>query len=367
LAFSARELLAFDQEDLLSHSITNPQGYVVEGGLDMPPLPGDRRINPGQLIIYNGVKDGEKIRVAAFALSLAGTSAKGVALIKVGETLTHRTDVARRATLAIILPMLLMTLTAAGAIAYGVGRGLDPVRRLQDRLVERPPLDLSPVPLAGTPAELRPFLDEINSLLHRLSEAVEAQSRFVAAAAHQLRTPIAGIRAQADAAIATGQPQDGQNALQRIAQAALGMGNLVQSGIGRECAPQLLAAKLNIGFVAEEAEAWVMGDAQLLREMLINLIDNAQRYGATQITLGVKGAGEAVYWHISDNGPGIPKDQREQVFAPFYRLSPSIEGAGIGLTIVARIARLHRAQISLDANPDGSGLAIQIAFPRVPT
>lgn len=393
LPVAARELLAFDQEDLLSHSIINPQGQVIEGGLDMPALPGDRGIDPGQLIIYNGVKEGEEVRVAAFALSLAGTSAKGAVLIKVGETLTHRTAVARRATLAIILPMLLMTLTAAGAIAYGVGRGLAPVRRLQDRLVERPALDLSPVPLAGTPAELRPFLDEINSLLHRLSEAVEAQSRFVAAAAHQLRTPIAGIRAQAEAAIATGQPQDGQNALHRIAQAALGMGNLVQkllmlarvdaaentlhmvrlnsvevvSGIARECAPQLLAAKLDIGFVAEEAEAWVMGDAQLLREMLMNLIDNAQRYGATQITLRVQGSGETVYWHISDNGPGIPKDQREQVFAPFYRLSPSIEGAGIGLTIVARIARLHCAQISLDANPDGTGLAMQIAFPRVLT
>lgn len=391
LPVAARELFAFDQEDLLSHSITDPQGRVVEGGVDMPTLPRDQPIKAGQLIIYDGVKEGENVRVAAFVLSLNGTSAKGNALIKVGETLDHRTALARRATLAIVLPMLLMTLTAAAAIAYGVGRGLEPVRRLRDRLVERPALDLSPVPLAGTPAELRPFLDEINSLLYRLAEAVEAQSRFVADAAHQLRTPIAGIRTQAEAALATGQDQDGQNALRRVAQAALGMGNLVQKllmlarvdaaentlhlsclngvelvrEIARESAPQLLAANVEIGFESEGSEAWVMGDAQLLREMLINLIDNAQRYGGTQIMLMVQGLANTVIWRVIDNGPGIAESQREEVFAPFHRLSTSIEGAGIGLTIVARIVRLHGAKISLESAEGGPGLSVKIEFPSV--
>jgi len=156
LPVAARELFAFDQEDLISHSITDSQGYVVEGGLDMPSLPPNERIKPNQLILYDGLKEDERVRVAAFALSLAGTSAPGNALIRVSETLTHRTALARRATLAIVVPMLLMTLAAAAAIAYGVGRGLDPVRRLRDQLMERPPLDLSPTPFSAEVRWIRP-------------------------------------------------------------------------------------------------------------------------------------------------------------------------------------------------------------------
>ena len=388
LPVAARELLAFDQEDLLAHSIADHKGEVVEGVTDMPPLPGKKYLKANQVLLYDAIKDDEKVRIAAFALSLKGTSAKGNALIRVSETVTHRTALARRATLAIIVPMLLMTLTAAAAIAYGVGRGLDPVRRLRDQIMARSALDLRPIPLTGTPAELRPFLDEINSLLFRLSDSVQAQSRFVADAAHQLRTPIAGIRAQAEAALASTQPQDGQHALQRIARAASQMGNLVQKllmlarvdaaentlqllrldsaevigEISREWAPRLLAAGVEIGLSAEKEAAPIMGDVQLLHEMLSNLIDNAQRYGGTQIMLGARREGESVIWCVSDNGPGIAAHQYEEVFAPFHRLSPSIDGAGIGLTIVARIARLHAAQIQLGSGPNGLGLAVHITF-----
>ncbi len=275
----------------------------------MPPLPGKSGIKPGHLLVYDGIKNGENVRVAAYALSLRGTSAKGTVLIQVGETLSRRQAMADRATLAIVVPMLLMTLVAAVAIAYGVGRGLEPLSRLRDRLSAREALDLRPVPLEGTPAELRPFLDEINSLLRRLAEAVEAQSRFVANAAHQLRTPIAGIRAQAEAALVTARPDDAQHALVRIAKSTQTMGDLVQKllvlarvdaaentlclqrldgvelvrEMAREWAPQALVKGVEIGFDTNGDDAAVMGDAQLLQEMLANLIDNALRYGGTQI------------------------------------------------------------------------------------
>jgi two-component system sensor histidine kinase TctE len=249
---------------------------------------------------------------------------------------------------------------------------------------------LSPVPLTGTPAELRPFLDEINSLLLRLAEAIEAQSRFVADAAHQLRTPIAGIRTQAEAALGSTAPHDTQHALQRIAQAAQGMGNLVQKllmlarvdaaentlqlhrldaaelmrSVAREWAPRLLAAGVEIGFAVEGGAAWIMGDAQLLTEMLGNLIDNAQRYGGRHLSLDVVSSGQEVVWQVADDGPGIPEHQREEVFAPFHRLSGSIDGAGIGLTIVARIVRLHHAEVRL-GTADGGGLGVKIRFARV--
>ncbi len=392
LPVAARELLVFDQEDLLFHSIANPAGRVIDGEQAMPRLPGRQSIRPGQLIVYDGVKDGEKVRVAAFGLSLKGTSAHGTALVRVGETLSHRSAMAERATLAIVVPMLLMTLTAAIAIAYGVRKGLEPLSRQRDRLSARQAFDLSPVPLEGTPAELRPFLDEINSLLQRLAEAVASQSRFVADAAHQLRTPIAGIRAQAEAALAGERPEDARHALSRIARSTRTMGDLVQKllilarvdaaentlhlnrlngvdvvrEVAREWVPQALAKGVEIGFDMKDSEAWVMGDAQLLREMLANLIDNALRYGGTRITLTARHSGLGVVWQVADNGPGIPASQRAAVFSPFHRLSGSVEGAGLGLTIVQRIAHLHGATVNLETGEGGTGLLVNILFPALP-
>lgn len=389
ISVAAREMLAFDQEDLLFHRVLDPQSRVMEGEHDMPPIPGEGAPRPGQLLFYDGVKDGEKVRVAVFALSLKGTRAKGTVLVQVGETTSRRSTMADRATLAIVIPMLLMTLTAAAAIAYGVGRGLEPLSRLRDRLSARQAFDLSPVPLDDTPAELRPFLDEINSLLLRLSEAVDAQSRFVSDAAHQLRTPIAGIRAQAEAALVNARPDDAQHALARIAQVTLTMGELVQKllllarvdaaentlrmepldslGLVREVArawaPGALDKGVDISFEANVEDAPVMGETQLLREMLSNLIDNALRYGGSRITLAVCAAGPGIRWQVTDNGPGIPPAQHAAVFMPFYRLSGGVEGAGLGLTIVQRIAHLHGAHVCLDMGDDGRGLRVTIEFP----
>jgi len=393
ISVAAREMLAFDQEDLLFHRVLDPQSRVIEGDPTMPPLPGKRGLQPGKLIVYDGIKDGEKVRVAAFALSLKGTSAKGVVLVQVGETLSRRSAMADRATLAIVIPMLLMTLTAAAAIAYGVGRGLLPLRRLRDRLSAREALDLSPVPLEGTPTELRPFLDEINSLLLRLSEAVDAQSRFVSDAAHQLRTPIAGIRAQAEAALVNAQPDDAQHALIRIAQSTQAMGELVQKllilarvdaaentlrlvpldgvelvrEIAREWVPQALSKGVEIGFDSPDSDAPQVGDAQLLREMLANLIDNALRYGGTRISLTVHRTEQGVTWCVADDGPGIPQSQRAAVFLPFFRLSGGVDGAGLGLTIVQRIANLHGALVRLDAGIGNTGLRVCVDFPVAAT
>lgn len=390
LPIAAREMMLFDQEDLLFHRIIDPQSRVIEGETSMPPLPGNKVLKPGELIVYDGVKNDEPVRIAAYSLSLRGTSARGAVLIQVGETLTRRSTLADRATLAIVIPMLLMTLTAAFAIAYGIGRGLDPVGRLRDRLSGRKVFDLSPVPLEGTPAELRPFLDEINSLLQRLSEAVEAQSRFVADAAHQLRTPIAGIRAQAEAALSGASLDDARHALVRIAQSAQHMGDLVQKllilarvdaaentlqlaplnlvevvrEVARDWVPHALAKGMEIGFESADA-ASVMGDPLLLREMLANLIDNALRYGGTRVTLTVNNTEQGARCAVIDNGPGIPEQQRDAVFAPFHRLSAGVDGAGLGLTIVRRIAQLHGAVVSLESVESGEGLSARVIFPPV--
>lgn len=207
-----------------------------------------------------------------------------------------------------------------------------------------------------------------------------------------MRTPIAGIRAQAEAALVNAQPDDAQRALERIARATQIMGDLVQKllvlarvdaaentvqlsrldgvevvrEVAREWVPEALSKGVGIGFETQAAAVWVMGDAQLLQEMLANLIDNALRYGGTRIMLSLASSEQGATWRVADNGPGIPESQRAAVFAPFHRLTGGVEGSGLGLTIVQRIAHLHGAVVSLGAGEDGRGLVACVKFPPIP-
>ena len=137
--------------------------------------------------------------------------------------------------------------------------------------------------------------------------------------------------------------------------------------VAREWAPEALEKGLEISFEAEVNEAPLLGDALLLREMLANLIDNAMRYGGTRITLAVHVTEQGVTWQVADNGPGIPEAQRASVFLPFFRLSGGVDGAGLGLTIVQRIAHLHGAVVHMDAGEEGAGLVACVEFPAMNT
>ncbi|MCA1926065.1 MAG: HAMP domain-containing histidine kinase [Thiobacillus sp.] len=210
---------------------------------------------------------------------------------------------------------------------------------------------------------------------------------YAADAAHQLRTPIAGIRAQAETALAGG---DCPHALTKIAEAARNMGELVSKllmlakvdaaetalrltpldGVAvaragtRDWVPRALECSVEIGFDDKGGDAAMLGDALLLREMLGNLIDNALRYGATRISVAVAGNEQGVLWCVEDDGPGIPEAERTAVLAPFHRLGASAGGAGLGLAIVERIARLHGARLRLSAGANGVGLAVTVQFPK---
>ena len=136
--------------------------------------------------------------------------------------------------------------------------------------------------------------------------------------------------------------------------------------VAREWVPRALEKGVEIAFDAEDGDAQVLGDAQLLREMLANLIDNALRYGGTKITLIVRNSELGATWSVVDNGRGIPEEQRAAVFAPFHRLSGGVDGAGLGLTIVQRIAHLHGAVVSMETGEGGQGLAVCVKFPPPP-
>jgi len=234
----------------------------------------------------------------------------------------------------------------------------------------------------------------MNDLLARLGTAISTQQRFIADAAHQLRTPIAGLKTQTELALRESQPGNVHDILRQLLTATEQSTRLVnqllslaraEPGARREhpierldlarlardttteWVPRALVRHIDLGYDSEGGTAWIEGDSFLVRDMLGNLLDNAIRYTqhGGQVTVRVTEGMDAVVLTVEDNGPGIPEQERERVFERFYRvLGTGTEGCGLGLAIVREIALSHRAKVTLAAGAGGQGTVARVAFPR---
>jgi two-component system sensor histidine kinase TctE len=269
---------------------------------------------------------------------------------------------------------------------------------LRQRIEARREADLSPIALRRVPEELRPLTEAFNSMLARMLHNVEAQRRFVADAAHQMRTPLTGLKTQAQLAMRETDPAELRHALRQIAISVDRASHLVNQLLALARAEasehsQQALAPLDIDRLLREiVETWVvraldrqidlgyepagavsiMGNAFLLREMINNLIDNALRYtpDGGRVTCRIVAQGDFVLLEVEDNGIGITDEQALMVFDRFYRVDDTgVEGSGLGLAIVREIAELHHAAASLRPNakgsPDGDarGSIARVVFP----
>jgi two-component system sensor histidine kinase TctE len=340
--------------------------------------------------LYDASLDASPVRVAELPVSGAGG-----AIVRVAETKEQRVALAREFLLSVLLPQLLLIVIAGLVVWHGVVRGLAPLERLQRALATRSHVDRGPVSAEGVPGEVRPLVASINELLGRLDSALTLQARFIADAAHQLKTPIAALRAQLDVALREQDPArlreaveasyPGLERLQRLASQLLSLARnepeaagtvklapLDLNALGLEVAtqwvPEALKRGIDLGFEPSTSPAAVSGDAARLRELLDNLLDNAVRYTRDRgrITVRVLG-GPAPALEVSDDGPSIPPEERERVFERFHRLlGTSRDGSGLGLAIAREIARLHGAEIALRDDADGVGNTFSVRFPGPP-
>jgi two-component system sensor histidine kinase TctE len=293
--------------------------------------------------------------------------------------------------LASTAPQLLIAFAAVALLWFSIGQGLRPLDRLRQEIAARSPRDLRPVPEQDKPQEVRPLVGALNGLLFRLNAAIESQQRFIANAAHQLRTPLAGLKTHAE--LARRQPSGPElkslldmiagetqrtshlvNQLLTLARAEPGEAasrqpvNLHEI-IGRDLrdwVQRAVGKNIDLGF--ELQDAWVLGEPLLLRELVANLLDNALAYteagGSVTVRTGVRD-GESVL-EVEDNGPGIPKPEREKVFERFYRIAATGgEGCGLGLSIVSEIAERHSASVALSVPAAGRGTLVRAVFPRL--
>lgn len=316
-------------------------------------------------------------------------------LVQVGERIEVRRELVGYITRNAVLPLVIALPLLALLLWLAVGQGLRPLARVADEVGHRKPDALHAIPLEDSPCEVRPLLDSLNSLFVRLDRALQAERRFTADAAHELRTPLAALRTQAQVAVRETDPGRRAQALANIQQGVDRATHLVEQlltlaradagsnpktplgpvAIGplvaellAEMVDDAMAHGAEIGF--DNGGGEVAGDPGALRILARNLIDNAVRYGGegVHITVATRQVGEQVELEVLDDGPGIPAADRERVLERFHRgdavtLFADAKGSGLGLSIVQRIAEMHRAVLRLDEGPDGRGLRVQLRFP----
>jgi two-component system sensor histidine kinase QseC len=311
--------------------------------------------------------------------------------IEVGERDDVRMELVRDIVRDLLWPFLL-TLPVLGLLIWsGIGRGLAPLKRTAAEIGRRSPHQLDPLPLGGTPAELRPVVDSLNKLLARLDDALESERRFTANASHELRTPLAGLKAQAQVAARAASEAERAQALAQLVRGVDRATRLVEQmltlarldpgeaathyevvdlapllgEILAEYGPAALDKGIELG-LAENTEGTVLADRAALEVMLRNLIDNAIRYTPApgNVEVGAHTSGREVVLWAADSGPGIPESERARVFDRFYRVAGTdAAGCGLGLSIVRRIALLHGARIELGATSAAGGLRVEVHFP----
>jgi two-component system, OmpR family, sensor histidine kinase QseC len=310
----------------------------------------------------------------------------------VGEPFMLRDRMIDEITRDLLLPMLLALPLLAVAVWWGVGRGLKPLARVAAELEQRSPSNLEPVGIAVVPSEINTLVEKLDDLLVRLREAFERERRFTADAAHEIRTPLAGIRTHAQIALKTTQDAqrrdslaqviDGVDRITRLVEQLLTLARLDHETLEGESVtlrldslanevladmrPEAEAKRTTLTLRAEEGVE-IKGHLLALGILLRNLVDNAIRYTPAGGNVEVKVAqqGGRVALNVTDNGPGIPLAERARSFDRFYRgRGVAAFGCGLGLSIVRRVAELHGADIELaDATP-GQGLHVTVWLPR---
>lgn len=387
-------LLRTDRQDRIFYALRDNDGNVVAGEPHLAVVAGPLRL--GVPSLQNGQVGEEPVRVAALQI-VDPRNAAEVLTLQVAETLNKRqalTETMR--TQAVALPQVLVVVVAILLIVYGYTYVLRPMQRLRALIDNRGSNDLSPLDPEAAPQDLRPLILSINGLMERLAGSIAAQRRFIADAAHQLRTPLAGIKSQTERALIEHDPATIRVTLRRLAagtEHATALANrlltLARAGtpliapavavdlIGivsdtiADHLPHALKRRHDLGFEGPShgSPCVVRGDALLLREMLSNLVDNALRYspdgGAITVSIDRDPGSGCYTLAVSDSGPGIPPEERERVFEPFYRGADVVApGTGLGLAIVRTIATTHGATVSLSEANGDRGLRVTVQFPR---
>lgn len=389
-------ILTHENKDDFVYELYSSDGKLLtkDYKLPKPPLP----VPPGEMAgLKYEVIDNKVFRVASTKIDVPEVKS-GLLIIQVGETLNSRKEYRRKLLLGIVIPQMILLSLAVLAVWISIEKGIKPLRTISELVRRRAPTDLSPIHEENAPTEVKSFLTALNGLFLRISADVEKQHRFAANAAHQLRTPLAGLKTYIELLEKSTKDQetlkmyaqmsDGVERIIRTVQQLLSLSRAEQNDsllqsydiIDLNCVAEnaltdavMESIRLNIEVDLDHPETptHIRGDAVSLKELTSNLIENAIKYNSPggHVSVVVTN-GDTISLIVEDDGLGIPVEERSKVFERFYRMEKAINldvsGSGLGLSIVTEIARIHGATVRVDSGKNDKGTKFTVTFPKIP-
>jgi len=389
---SAVRLFVWDVADTTYYCVSGSRSGFIAGRRDVPvaPAPSGGAIDYEGALLFDGTIDGAPVRVAT--LHLPALEYGEAVTVQVAETQNKRRILAREILASVLLPQIVLIGAAGLLLWFGIRGGLAPLGRLAERLQAQDHRRLQPIAADDVPLEVQPLALALNELLIRLDSALAAQRRFVADAAHQLRTPLTSLKLNMDQALQDAGREGAAPLLQECARAVdrvsrlsnqllllaraepdaiattpferLDLAALAQE-VGAEWVPRALRRNIDISLSVPGQAVMVSGNRVLLAEALNNLLDNALKYHPGGGRIGIEvSALPLPRLRVADDGNGIPAGLRLQVLQRFYRVDRSGgEGSGLGLAIVQEIVRAHDGTLALGEGLEGRGLGAEIVLP----
>ena len=392
----AREILRADDADQIYYEVMVGNGELLSGERDMPPPPADEAPAVGEVHLRDDEIRGMEVRVAYTWVRLETRPGSNTLVrVQVAETREKRSVLATEIIKGVMLPQFVILPLAVLLVWLALVRGIRPLSKLEERIRARRSDDLSPLDERAVPLEVAPLVSSVNDLLTRLKDSIATQKRFLADAAHQLKTPLAGLRMQADLAQREALDADElKQSLKQIGRASVRATHTVNQllalaraeGTGRPAAiqacnlaeivmevvrdalPRAMDKGIDLGYDGATPEVrgvMLQGNRTLVKEAVSNLVDNALAYtpstpeqpGMVTARVLADPFGQVLVLQVEDTGPGIPEAERELVFQPFYRaLGTNVDGSGLGLSIVREIARQHDGDIQVEPVHPGAPL-----------
>ena len=373
---AAQDILEQDPADRITYMVSSPPGRFLLGNAQLPPPP-PVDVQVGDPYLYHARVDDRPVRVALLDVDYGTPQTRQTLRVQVAQSLTVRERIAQELLEQMLLPMGLMGLALSALVYAGVLRGLQPLKRLEAQIEQagaRPhggtAGPLAPIELTSAPQEVHSLASTINRLLEAVARGQQKEKRFLNDAAHQLRTPLAGLIGQTELALHESHEPAVQERLKKVLSAAQRSAHLVHQllqlarsessvemqtidlaalarEVARDWAARALAQGMDLGYEGED-ELTLQGQPLLLREALNNLIDNALHYAGPGATVTVRVTAPAPGGHallmVEDDGPGVPPAHMTDMFARFWRGSDQAGGCGLGLSIVEEIALRHGGQ-----------------------
>lgn len=395
IPYAALDMLAAAPDDRVFYGVRAPSGDTITGYGDMPASPQPRsrgsrmpQASPVEPSYFDAPYRGEMVRFVVLGREVAEPGVNGWVRVQVGQTRIARDALAKELILGALVPIGLITILALVLVWVGVARALRPLQRIGADLAAREPSDLHALP-GSAPSEIAPLVDALNGFMQRLRSNMATLQVFIAEAAHQMRTPLAGLRAQAQLALAETDPVEVRRGLQSVERNASKLSRLLNQLLSdattmhrsdmrqfesfdllavvdkamRDAVPA--SGNTEVVLRSELASAPYEGDALLVSEALKNLIDNALKYGGGEpVEISVARRRQGYEVAVRDHGPGISLEEQASVFERFSRGSSTIPGVGLGLAIVKRAVESHRGEIMLSNHPV-EGLVVTLYLPEV--